>query len=145
MHFISGVFQRASAAGFPRFRVSLATTCPAIPAASASTSKEAPWIPMLLKPSNLSLLRVFHIDNITLSRKQLRNRAFSCFSSRSSAVLETFRASRGAPFYNREMTPPRPELEKQYMSSNSKPKKEIAEPRPSARFVFPLVHPAFWS
>ncbi|TVY24629.1 putative nudix hydrolase [Lachnellula hyalina] len=37
------------------------------------------------------------------------------------------------------MAPPRPELEKQYMSSNSKPKNEIAEPKPSASIL--LISP----
>jgi hypothetical protein len=34
-----------------------------------------------------------------------------------------------------KMAPPRPALEKQYMSSDTKPAKQVAEPRPSSSFV----------
>jgi len=34
-----------------------------------------------------------------------------------------------------KMAPPRPALEKQYMSSGTKPTKQVAEPRPSSSFV----------
>ncbi|TVY56991.1 putative nudix hydrolase 7, partial [Lachnellula cervina] len=54
-------------------------------------------------------------------------------------TFKIFRGARGAGLYKKTMAPPRPELEKQYMSSNSKPKKEIAEPKPSASIL--LISP----
>lgn len=40
-----------------------------------------------------------------------------------------------------KMAPPRPALEKQYMSSGTKPAKQVAEPRPSSSFVSLLSLP----
>ena len=107
------------------------------PQLSASTSKESKWKPMPPKPLDFSLLRVSLTGNTFVPpQKPIVGRASSFLSIRRfgcPTAFEALRGLRGVGLYSRSMAPPRPELEKQYMSSNSKPKKETAEPRPSAR------------
>lgn len=97
--------------------------------------------PMPPNPSSSSLLRIRPINLIFISSQKpiLRRRSsFLCSCKLEPyTTFKIFRGARGAGLYKKTMAPPRPELEKQYMSSNSKPKKEIAEPKPSARFVSP--------
>lgn len=120
-----------------------------------NVSNQQPWlsasIPRRRRPMHLYRLRCtlprktsYTSDTLKVTLSKTTVRALSSLPSRqspptskrlSSCPRHILSSSKVLP----HSMAPRPALEKQYMSSGSKPAKQVVEPRPSASFV--LVSP----